>query len=96
VAVEIPGTRDSTALKEDPTSPKRQWSSILDRIDNQPYLDSEKVAVYGVSPGGYYALRVAHTHADWLIGVVAQGGGSHHMFDEEWINAAPHLEYSFE
>jgi hypothetical protein len=46
-----------------------------------------KILARGISTGGYYALRIAHTHADRLFAVVAQGGGSHHMFDAGWIGA---------
>ncbi|CAN9123913.1 unnamed protein product [Alternaria alternata] len=33
------------------------------------------------------------THPGDLIGVVSQGGGCHHMFDQEWLNDVNHLEY---
>jgi hypothetical protein len=41
-------------------------------------------------------MRIAHTHKDMLAGVVAQGGGCHHMFDPEWLEIASHMEYPFE
>ena len=43
----------------------------------------------------YYAMRVAHTHSDRLKATIAQGGGSHGMFDEAWIRAQNHMEYPF-
>ena len=49
----------------------------------------------GPSTGGYYAFRIAHTHADRLFAVVAQGGGCHHMFDPAWIRAQDQMEYPF-
>ena len=96
IAVEIPGTGDSPALKDDPTSPERQWSSLLDWVEEQEYFDRTKIAAHGLSTGGHYAMRIAYTHADRLIGVVAQAGGSHHMFDKEWIEAIPRLQYPYE
>ncbi|KAK4182551.1 Alpha/Beta hydrolase protein [Podospora australis] len=96
VVVEIPGTGDSPAKANDPTSPDRQWSSVLDWIKTQPQLDSKKVVVWGFSTGGYYALRVAHTHADRLLGSVSLGGGAHHMFDREWLERVNLLEYPFD
>jgi dipeptidyl aminopeptidase/acylaminoacyl peptidase len=95
VSVEIPGTGDSPAIRNDPKSPERQWSTVLDWVATQEHFDSSKVVVRGVSCGGYYAMRIAHTHADRLFAVVAQGGGSHHMFDERWIRAQNNMEYPY-
>lgn len=96
IAVEIPGTGDCPADPNDPTSPDRLWSSVLDWIDAQPWIAKGKVVAWGVSCGGYYAMRIAHTHADRLLGVVAQGGGCHSMFDPEWLEIASHMEYPFD
>lgn len=96
VAVEIPGTGDCPADPNDPTSPERLWSSVLDWMLEQPWIDSDRIAAWGVSCGGYYAMRVAHTHKDLLAGVVAQGGGCHHMFDPEWLEITRFMEYPFE
>lgn len=96
VVVEIPGTGDSPALASDPTSPDREWSSLLDWVDAQEAIDSKRVAVWAFSTGGFYAIRLAHTHPRRLAGVVALGGGCHHMFDREWLDHVNHLEYPFE
>jgi pimeloyl-ACP methyl ester carboxylesterase len=96
VIVEIPGTGDSPAAKGDPTSPDRQFSSLLDWMDSVPEIDSKRIVVWGFSTGGYYAIRVAHTHADRLMGVVSLGGGAHHMFDREWLENINKLEYPFD
>jgi hypothetical protein len=40
-------------------------------------------------------MPIAHTHVERLYGVVAQGGGSHGMFDPEWIAAQDEMEHSF-
>ncbi|KIV92343.1 hypothetical protein PV10_06793 [Exophiala mesophila] len=93
---EIPGTGDSPALRQDPTSPDRQWSSVLDWIDTQKAVDNKKIVIWGFSTGGYYALRVAHTHKDRLLGSVSLGGGAHHMFDREWLENVNKLEYPFD
>ena len=96
VVLEIPGTGDCPANPSDPTSPDRLYSSLFDWMDAQPLLDSNKRAVWAFSTGGFYAIRVAHTHADRLTGVVALGGGCHHMFDREWLDNVNHLEYPFD
>ncbi|KAI9692777.1 MAG: hypothetical protein M1820_009376 [Bogoriella megaspora] len=96
VVVEIPGTGDSPALRDDPTSPDREWSSLLDWVDQQEGIDKKKIAVWAFSTGGFYAIRLAHTHPDRLAGVVALGGGCHYMFDPEWLSNVNHLEYPFD
>jgi pimeloyl-ACP methyl ester carboxylesterase len=94
--VEIPGTGDNPGAPSDPESPDRVWSSLFDWVDAQEGIDNKNVANIGFSTGGYYSIRVAHTHADRLKGVVALGGGCHHMFDPEWLDAANDMEYPFE
>ena len=96
VVLEIPGTGDSPAEPTDPTSPDRQWSSLLDWVDEQPEIDHQKVAVWAFSTGGYYAMRLAHTHAKRVAGIVALGGGCHYMFDERWLSNVNTLEYPFD
>lgn len=93
---EIPGTGDSPALRQDPTSPDRQWKSVLDWVGQQKELDAQKVIVWGFSTGGYYALRVAHTEKDRLLASISLGGGAHHMFDREWLENVNKLEYPFD
>lgn len=96
VIAEIPGTGDSPAARQDPTSPDRQWSSVLDWIDTQKAIDNKRIVVWGFSTGGYYALRVAHTHKDRLLASISLGGGAHHMFDREWLENVNKLEYPFD
>jgi dienelactone hydrolase len=96
IVLEIPGTGDCPAAASDPTSPDRLYSSLFDWIAQQEGIDAKKVAIWAFSTGGYYAIRVAHTHADKLAGVVALGGGCHHMFDKEWLDNVNHLEYPFD
>lgn len=98
LSVEIPGTGDCPAAPNDPASPDRVMSSVLDWIlDQAPDrgFDPDRVIARGISTGGYYAMRIAHTHADRLFAVVAQGGGCHHMFDPAWIHAQNQMEYPF-
>jgi len=96
IAVEIPGTGDCPALKHDPLAAERLWSSLLGWMDARKELDAKKRVAWGLSTGGYYAMRLAHTHRERLAGVVAQGGGCHRMFEGEWIDNVDHLEYPFE
>lgn len=96
IVLEIPGTGDCPASASDPRSPDRLYSSLFDWIDQQDSLDNKKTAIWAFSTGGYYAIRVAHTHPERLAGVVALGGGCHHMFDKAWLDNVNHLEYPFD
>jgi hypothetical protein len=98
LSFEIPGTGDCPAAPNDPTSPDRLMTSVLDWVaaNAAPLrLDPAKVVARGISTGGYYAFRLAHTHAKRLFAVVAQGGGSHRMFDPAWILHQNQMEYPF-
>jgi hypothetical protein len=98
LSFEIPGTGDCPAAPNDPTSPDRLMSSVIDWVAataSKYGFDPKKVIARGISTGGYYAIRVAQTHAYRLFAVVAQGGGCHHMFDAAWIHAQNQMEYPF-
>lgn len=98
LSFEIPGTGDCPAALNDPTSPDRLMSSILDWVAANAAnysFDLIRIVARGISTGGYYAMRIAHTHADRLFAVVAQGGGCHYMFEPEWIRAQNQMEYPF-
>ncbi|KAL2147393.1 hypothetical protein VTI28DRAFT_9857 [Corynascus sepedonium] len=96
VVVEVPGTADCPADSADPQSPDRLWTSLLEWMTNDGRFDMKRVMVWGLSCGGYYAIRVAHTHKDQLAGCVAQGAGCHYFFDKEWLKRVDGHEYPFE
>ncbi|TVY83847.1 Heptaketide hydrolyase ayg1 [Lachnellula suecica] len=95
VVAEIPGTADCPADPADAKSPDRLWTSLLAWMERDGSFDMKKVMVWGLSTGGYYAVRIAHTHSQQLRGVVAQGAGTHHFFGREWLEKADGHEYPF-
>jgi hypothetical protein len=98
LSFEIPGTGDCPAAPNDPTAPDRLMSSVLDWAAANAadhHFALTKIVARGISTGGYYAMRIAHTHAERLFAVVAQGGGCHYMFEPEWIRAQNQMEYPF-
>ena len=98
LSFEIPGTGDCPAAPSDPASPDRLIRSILDWVASEASgyaFNVAKIAARGVSTGGYYALRAAHTHADRLFAAVAQGAACHHVFDAAWIGVQDQMEYPF-
>ncbi|CZT13746.1 probable yellowish-green 1 protein [Rhynchosporium graminicola] len=95
VIVEIPGTADCPADPKDPAGSERLWSSVLDWMEKDGRFDMQKIIAWGLSSGGYHAVRIAHTHRERLRGVVAQGAGVHYFFDRDWIEKADGHEYPF-
>ncbi|KAH7127198.1 Alpha/Beta hydrolase protein [Dendryphion nanum] len=96
VILDIPGTTvDCPANKRDPLSPDRLFSSILDWVTSHPDLNEKKVIAWGLSAGGYYAIRLAHTHAPRLLGAIGHGAGTHHYIGREWLSQISKHEYPF-
>ncbi|KAI1451788.1 alpha/beta-hydrolase [Annulohypoxylon moriforme] len=95
VVFEIPGTADCPADSADPASPDRLMDSVFDWMAKDGRFDTARVMCWGLSSGGYYAVRAAHTHREKLVGVVAHGAGTHHFFAREWLARADGHEYPF-
>ena len=95
VIVDIPGVADCPADKRDPESPDRLWTAILDWMAGEGVYNMHKVIAWGLSAGGYYAIRAAHTHASRLAGSVGQGAGTHHYLGREWLDHCDDHEYPF-
>ena len=105
VVVEIPGTADCPADPSDPASGDRILDSVLawmaspTRGGSDPgdfAFDMGRLMIWGLSAGGYHAVRAAHTHRSRLRGVVAQGAGVHHFYDRDWLARADGHEYPFD
>ena len=95
VIAEIPGTADCPAEPNDPESPDRLWASVLGWMEREGNFDMQRIAVWGLSCGGYYGIRAAHTHKERLKGCVGQGSGVHYFFGNEWMEKAGGHEYPF-
>jgi esterase FrsA len=94
LALDIPGVGDAPL----PGSPyaERMFDAVLDWIGHQPRFDAERVGYWGASTGGYWAVKIAHTHRDRLACAVSHGGCVHHAFEPGWIEEAQWGEYPFE
>ncbi|KAF5591808.1 conidial pigment biosynthesis Ayg1 [Fusarium pseudoanthophilum] len=93
VLCEIPGTADCPADPKDASSPDRLWTSVIEWIREQSCFDLDRIVAWGLSAGGYYAARIAFTHARRLLGAVAQGAGTHHFLSPQWLSRADGHEY---
>lgn len=96
VICDIPGTTvDCPANRRDPLSPDRLFTSILEWIQREPWAYEKRVVAWGLSAGGYYAIRLAHTHAGLLRGCIGHGAGTHHYIGREWLEQIHRHEYPF-
>jgi esterase/lipase len=82
INVDMPGVGESPVRGS--IDAERQFLPVLDWIRTQPDLDAERVAVVGMSYGGYWATKVAHLYADRLCAAVNWGGGIHTFFTRAW------------
>ncbi|PNS16079.1 Cell morphoproteinsis protein PAG1 [Sphaceloma murrayae] len=94
--MEIPGTGDCPASATEPMAAERLFDAVLAWLQGQDGIDETRVVVWGFSTGGYQTIRLAHTHPDSFLGLVAQGGGCHHMLDAEWLDGSQKGEYPFD
>jgi esterase FrsA len=94
LAMDMPGVADAPlAGSEDG---ERLWDAVFDFIAGRGDLNAERVGIHGGSTGGYWATKVAHTHAARLRAAVNQGGPAHFAFQKDWIVTAQGGEYPFE
>ena len=92
---DIPGTADCPASRTDPSSPDRLWPAVLDWMAAQRVYDMRRVICWGLSAGGYYAIRAAHQHSRRLAGAVGHGAGTHHYLGRTWLDRVDGHEYPF-
>ncbi|MBU6529619.1 alpha/beta hydrolase family protein [Streptomyces mayonensis] len=62
---------------------ERQWDPVFAWLENSD-LDASRCAALGLSFGGYWAMKLAHTHRERLTAAVNWGGGVHLTFQPEW------------
>lgn len=94
LAMDIPGVGDAPIPGSEDA--ERLWDAVFAWIGTRGDLDASRVGAWGLSTGGYWAAKIAHTHADKLAAVVNHGGCSHFAFTPEWIGRARDGSYPFE
>ena len=80
--VDMPGIGQSPVLAT--RDAERQWTPVFDWLASQDDLDGTRVAAFGASFGGYWAMKLAYTHRERLRAAVNWGGGIHITFTPEW------------
>jgi esterase FrsA len=80
--VDMPGVGESPVLAS--VDAERQWTPIFEWLQTRSDLDASRCAAIGGSFGGYWAMKLAYTHREYLACAVNWGGGVHITFTPEW------------
>jgi hypothetical protein len=80
--IDMPGVGESPVLAS--SDAERQWTPIFEWLRTRSDLDASRCAAIGGSFGGYWAMKLAYTHREYLRCAVNWGGGVHITFTPEW------------
>jgi esterase FrsA len=83
MSVDSPGTGQAP-LKVGPNA-ERYLQKLIDYLRARPEIDASRIAVHGVSFGGYWATKLAILEKDRLAGVVAQSPPIDLFFTAKYI-----------
>lgn len=94
-ALDIPGTGESP-IGASPDA-IRMYSAVIDYLETRDDIDSSRLAVQGVSQGGYWGARLAIAEAPRLAAAVFWAGPTHETFQREWLEKSTNTtEYLFD
>jgi esterase FrsA len=82
-AVDGPGTGQAP-IKVSPTA-DRMFSRVLDYLQTRPEVDKTRVAIHGVSWGGYWGTKLAIVERARLKAVSAQSPAAHLFFQKDYM-----------
>lgn len=82
LALDMPGTGESPA-KMDPGA-DRMFSKAIDFLLTRRDVDGHRLAIQGVSAGGYWSALMAYVERERLKGAVVWGGPVHGYFQADW------------
>lgn len=86
LTLDMPGTGESPI----PLSPNAEQLNLaaVDYLRNHSAIDAGRIGVWGVSFGGYFAVKLALLRPE-LSAAVNNGGPVHHAFSREWFAKLP-------
>lgn len=90
LAVDGPGTGECPIPIS--TSAESWFIAIINAMKARVDINSEKIACYGLSFGGYWANKLA-IQLPWLAGAVNVGGPAHYTFAKDWMEQLPRSTY---
>jgi pimeloyl-ACP methyl ester carboxylesterase len=94
-ALDIPGTGEAP-VRASPDA-IQIYSPVIDYLEGRADVDSSRLAVQGVSQGGYWAARLAIAEAARLAAAVYWAGPTHETFQRDWLEKSTKTtEYLFD
>jgi esterase FrsA len=86
LALDMPGTGENVV----PVSidAERTLHNAIDTIRSDARIDGNQIGCYGLSFGGYWAIKLALQHPEF-VGVVQVGGPVHETFQPSWVSQLP-------
>jgi esterase FrsA len=95
-SIDGPGTGQSP-VKVSPTA-DRVLSRVIDYLVKRREIDPKRIAMHGVSFGGYWAAKLAIVERDRLRGVVVQSPPVHSFFQADFVKTSllGNREYLFD
>jgi esterase FrsA len=95
-AIDGPGTGQSP-VKVSPTA-DRVLSRVIDYLVKRREIDPKRIAMHGVSFGGYWAAKLSIVERDRLRGVVVQSPPVHSFFQADFVKTSllGNREYLFD
>jgi esterase FrsA len=95
LCLDMPGTGESP-IKID-VGAEKMYSAAIDYLLTRKDVDGKRLAVMGVSWGGYWSAILGFTEKTRLRGAVVWGGPVHNYFQREWqAKALGTREYLFD
>lgn len=94
LAIDGPGVGESPLKGSEDA--ERLFGAVLDWLAVRKEIDARRIGVWGMSTGGYWAVKVAHVFKDRIACAVSQGGPVHYGFQPEWFPQQERGEYAFE
>ncbi len=94
LAIDGPGVGDSPIKGSEDA--ERLFGAVLDWVATIETFDPRKIAVWGYSTGGYWAVKVAYVYRHRISCAVSQGGPVHYAFEVDWMQEQERGEYPFE
>ena len=79
--VDMPGVGEAPVLAG--PDAERMFTPVFDWLDGSD-LDRSRIGLLGLSFGGYWAMKLAHTHRTRVRAAVNWGGGIHLTFQPSW------------
>ena len=67
---------------------ERVFLTVLQWAQQLPQVARARPGLLGRSFGGYWVTKLAHLSPERIAGAVSWGGGVHHMFQRDWVEAS--------